>query len=81
MHQTEIHQAAIRQTDISIGSARGTTVYPRMHAATSPEKPALIMAASGEPVTYRELDEAAPTGKLYKRLLRDPYWEGREVRI
>jgi acyl-CoA synthetase (AMP-forming)/AMP-acid ligase II len=22
-----------------------------------------------------------PTGKLYKRLLRDPYWEGREVRI
>ena len=22
-----------------------------------------------------------PTGKLYKRLLRDRYWEGREVRI
>jgi acyl-coenzyme A synthetase/AMP-(fatty) acid ligase len=22
-----------------------------------------------------------PTGKLYKRILRDRYWEGREVRI
>jgi hypothetical protein len=46
-------------------------VYPRVHAATSPDKAALIMASSGEMVTY----------KLYKRLLRDPYWEGREVRI
>jgi long-chain acyl-CoA synthetase len=32
-------------------------VYPRVHAATTPDKPALIMAGSGEVVTYRELDE------------------------
>ena len=32
-------------------------MYPRVHAATSPDKAALIMAASGEVVTYRELDE------------------------
>jgi long-chain acyl-CoA synthetase len=32
-------------------------VYPRVHAATSPDKAALIMATSGEVVTYRELDE------------------------
>ena len=32
-------------------------MYPRVHAATSPDKAALIMATSGEVVTYRELDE------------------------
>jgi long-chain acyl-CoA synthetase len=32
-------------------------VYPRVHAATSPDKAALIMATSGEVVTYRELDD------------------------
>jgi long-chain acyl-CoA synthetase len=32
-------------------------VYPRVHAATNPDKPALVMAGSGEVVTYRELDE------------------------
>jgi long-chain acyl-CoA synthetase len=32
-------------------------VYPRVHAATSPDKAALIMSTSGEVVTYRELDE------------------------
>jgi long-chain acyl-CoA synthetase len=43
-------------------------VYPRVHAATSPDKPALIMGGSGEVVTYRELDERACR-------------QGREVRI
>jgi long-chain acyl-CoA synthetase len=32
-------------------------VYPRVHATRSPDKPALVMAGSGEVVTYRELDE------------------------
>jgi hypothetical protein len=32
-------------------------VYPRVHAATSPDKAALLMASSGEMVTYLELDE------------------------
>jgi len=35
----------------------GQIVYPRVHAATSPDKAALIMATSGDVVTYRELDE------------------------
>lgn len=32
-------------------------MYVGTHAATSPGKPAIIMGASGETVTYRELDE------------------------
>jgi long-chain acyl-CoA synthetase len=32
-------------------------MWPGVHAATHPDKPAVIMAASGEAVTYRELDE------------------------
>ena len=32
-------------------------MYPGVHAATTPDKPALIMAGSGEVLTYRELDE------------------------
>jgi fatty-acyl-CoA synthase len=32
-------------------------MYPGLHAQTTPDKPALIMAGSGEIVTYRELDE------------------------
>ncbi len=32
-------------------------MYPGTHAAATPDKPAVIMAGSGEIVTYRELDE------------------------
>ncbi|MEV4733651.1 acyl-CoA synthetase [Saccharopolyspora sp. NPDC049426] len=32
-------------------------MYPGVHAVTMPDKPALIMAGSGEVLTYRELDE------------------------
>jgi long-chain acyl-CoA synthetase len=32
-------------------------MYPGVHAVTTPDKPALIMAGSGEVLTYRELDE------------------------
>ena len=32
-------------------------MYPGVHSVSTPEKPALIMAPSGEEVTYRELDE------------------------
>ncbi|RRO19878.1 acyl-CoA synthetase [Saccharopolyspora rhizosphaerae] len=32
-------------------------MYPGVHAATAPDKPALVMAGSGEVLTYRELDE------------------------
>ncbi|MEN3272052.1 MAG: long-chain acyl-CoA synthetase [Actinomycetota bacterium] len=32
-------------------------MYPGAHAQTTPDKPAFIMASSGEAITYRELDE------------------------
>lgn len=32
-------------------------MYPGIHAATDPDRPALIMAGSGRTLTYRELDE------------------------
>ena len=32
-------------------------MHPGLHAQTTPDKPAVIMAGSGEVVTYRELDE------------------------
>jgi acyl-CoA synthetase (AMP-forming)/AMP-acid ligase II len=32
-------------------------MYPAVHAKTTPDKPALIMAGIGEVVTYKELDE------------------------
>ncbi|GAA4615451.1 acyl-CoA synthetase [Saccharopolyspora hordei] len=32
-------------------------MYPGVHAATHPDKPALVMAGSGRSLTYRELDE------------------------
>src|SRR3954462_581071 len=34
-------------------------MYPGAHAASTPDKPAYIMAATGEVVTYAELDAAA----------------------
>jgi long-chain acyl-CoA synthetase len=34
-------------------------MHPGIHAQTTPDKPAYIMAASGETVTYRRLDEAS----------------------
>ncbi|MCP5071510.1 MAG: AMP-binding protein [bacterium] len=37
-------------------------MYPAVHAEKSPDKPALIMAASGQTLTYRELDELSNQG-------------------
>jgi long-chain acyl-CoA synthetase len=47
-------------------------VYPGRYAATTPDKPAVIMAGSGEVVTYRELDDASArlAQLLYARGLR-----------
>ena len=39
-------------------------MYPRVHAATNPDKPALVMAGSGEVVTYRELDEEGREARI-----------------
>ena len=38
-------------------AAERNPVYPGTHALTHPDHPAIIMAASGETVTYRELDD------------------------
>ena len=37
-------------------------MHPYLHARTTPDKPALIMAGSGERVTYRELDDRSNQG-------------------
>ena len=34
-------------------------MHPSVHAQTNPDKPAVIVAETGEMVTYRELDEAS----------------------
>jgi long-chain acyl-CoA synthetase len=34
-------------------------MYPGAHVATTPDKPAVVMARSGQTITYRELDEEA----------------------
>jgi hypothetical protein len=37
-------------------------MHPYLHAQTNPDKAALIMAGSGETVTYRELDDRSNQG-------------------
>jgi long-chain acyl-CoA synthetase len=37
-------------------------MHPKIHAQTQPDKPAIIMATSGETVTYRQLDERSNQG-------------------
>jgi long-chain acyl-CoA synthetase len=32
-------------------------MHPYVHARTTPDKPAYVMASSGEAVTYRQLDQ------------------------
>jgi acyl-CoA synthetase (AMP-forming)/AMP-acid ligase II len=44
-------------------------MHPGLHAANNPEKPAYIMAKSGEVVTYGQLDEASNRGAhLFREL-------------
>ncbi|HET7407078.1 MAG TPA: AMP-binding protein [Mycobacteriales bacterium] len=43
-------------------------MYPGAHAVTHPDKPAVVMATTGETVTYRELDERS---NRLAQLLRD----------
>jgi long-chain acyl-CoA synthetase len=47
----------------------GEAVYPGRHAAESPDKPAIVMAASGETVTYGELDHIAVLMENNPRML------------
>ena len=42
-----------------MSDALDTSLYPGHHAATRPDHPAVIMGASGEVLTYAELDDQA----------------------
>lgn len=43
-------------------------MHPGIHARTHPDKPAYVMAASGEAVTYRQLDDASNRcAQLFRR--------------
>ena len=43
--------------------------HPSIHARTTPDKPAYLMAGSGEALTYRELDERSNRGAQLFRVL------------
>ena len=44
-------------------------MHPYIHAQNTPEKPAYIMAATGETVTYRQLDARSNQGaQLFRKL-------------
>ncbi len=44
-------------------------MHPYIHAKNNPDKPAYIMAGSGESISYRELDEASNRGAQFLRSL------------
>src|SRR5690606_30710090 len=49
--------------------AEGASMHPKDHAQTHPDRPAYIMAGSGETVTYKQLDERSNQGaQLFRSL-------------
>ena len=47
-----------RRSDFFLSARlRSRTVHLGIHAAATPDKPAYIMAATGETITYRQLEE------------------------
>ena len=43
--------------------------HPFLHAQTHPDKPAIVIAATGETITYRQLDERSNQGAHLLRSL------------
>src|SRR5437879_915309 len=52
-----IRRRASRARSAHPAGSRRSRMYPGTHAATRPDHPAVIMAGSGERLTYAELDE------------------------
>lgn len=50
-------------------TSRDVLMYPGAHALTNPDRPALIMTATGEIVTYAELEDRSRRSDL-----AHPYW-------
>ena len=48
-------------------------LHPFHHARTTPDKPAVVMAESGETVTYRQLEDGANrVAQLFRKLGLNP---------
>ncbi|MGE0828595.1 MAG: acyl-CoA synthetase [Hyphomonadaceae bacterium] len=82
--------AVIGVPDAEMGEAVKAIVEPAPGVAPEPALEAELMAYAREklahfmaPKSIDFIDEMPrlPTGKLYKRLLRDKYWEGHKARI
>ena len=56
---SETHRPIVRFDDTPGRSKEGVEVYPGAHAATDAQRPAIVMAATGESVSFAELDEQA----------------------
>jgi long-chain acyl-CoA synthetase len=89
-HPKVVDVAVFGVPDDEFGEQVKAVVQPRDMAEVGPELEAELIAWCRERLAHikcpRSIDFDAelprhPTGKLYKRLLRDRYWQGRNTRI